>query len=396
VNINLKRRQRGAGLVVSVILLLAATMATLASVRGNGFHERMAANQTYKGMSFMSAETGATRFVDWLEKTSKTSGWPKGEQQNGWQAADLDTCPEQFDGIDGIQSCVTIDDETGVQWSGNRVKAHVKGRVVSASGILSESIIDLEIEGQSEMPPPPNPQAAYTCYGAHCSFVFRGSPIKISGYDHPVSNGEFDCNGNGCNYSPDKWNDAAPGILMPSRPSGGTSDTPRQVEGDPPVQRGGEGSDQSSAWQAYAKALIDAGAAKDVRSGADFAPSSRDNPVISNIVGDVSLSGNADIAGVTIVGSGASLSVKGTFHHEGLIIVLPGGTFDVSAGTAWLYGGVVDMSGDNPDHLVDLRGTVNVRYSTEAIANLNKSSQRAKLLMRGWSENVMASPDATE
>lgn len=386
-----QQRQRGAALIVSVILLLAATMATLASVRGNAFHERMAANQAYKGMSFMSAETGATRFLAWLEKTSTEKGWPTDEaRRNGWQDMALDTCPGDYGSLKDIQSCVVIDPDEGVRWDGNTVHARVVGRVVSPAGVLSESVIDLELEGQSISLNRPNPQAAYTCYGEFCSFSFRGSPVKISGYDHPVSGGDFECNGGGCNFSPDTWNDAAPGISMPNRPSGGAADKPKQVEGDPPVQRGGGGgaSDQSSAWQSYANALLNAGLAKDVGGKGDLAPSNRDNPGVSNIVGNVTLNGNADTAGVIIVGPGAALSVKGTFHHEGLIIILPGGTFDVSAGTAWIYGGIVDMSGNMQGHLVDLRGNVHVRYSSEALGNLNKLNPPGRLAIKGWAENM--------
>lgn len=126
----------------------------------------------------------------------------------------------------------------------------------------------------------------------------------------------------------------------------------------------------------------------------DLAPSNRDNPGISNIVGNVTLNGNADTAGVIIVGPGAALSVKGTFHHEGLIIVLPGGVFDMSAGTAWIYGGIVDMSGNRQDHLVDLRGTINIRYSSEALSNLNKLTPPGRLSIKGWRENAGTSAAA--
>lgn len=386
-----KHGQGGAVLIVSIMLLLAATMATLASVRGNPMHERMAANQQYKGLSFMSAESGATQFLAWLTAENEARGWPTGAQQNTWQAQGLNTCPQQYRGLKGIESCVFVDADEGVQWDDEgTVSARIMGRVVSAAGILSESVIELQIVGGGSPIEQPQAQAAFTCYGEHCLFGFKGAPVKISGYDHPVSEGEFNCNGAGCNYQPDTWNDAMPGISMPNRPSGGAADKPRQVEGDPPVQRGSGGgaSDQSAAWQAYANALLNSGAAHQVNSASGLPASSRENPAVSNIVGNVTLNGSADSAGVLIVSPGAALSFKGTFHHEGLIIILPGGTFDVSGGTAWLYGGVVDMSGNTSGHYVDLRGNVHIRYSAEALANLNKIKTSSGLKLKGWSENL--------
>lgn len=385
----LKNRQGGAVLIVSIMLLLAATMATLASVRGNPMHERMAANHEYKGMSFLSAESGATRFLAWLANEQETRGWPTEDRQDDWQEQGLNTCPQQYSRLKGIESCIMVDAADGVHWEGSQVAVRIVGRVVSPAGILSESVIDLQVEGAGSPIEQPQAQAAFTCYGEHCLFGFKGAPVKISGYDHPVSDGEFNCNGAGCNYSADTWNDAVPGISMPNRPSGGAADKPKQVEGDPPVQRGGSGAqDQAAAWQAYANALLGTGAAHEVSSGQGLPASSREHPAVSNIVGNVTLNGSADSAGVIIVGPGASLSFKGTFHHEGLVIVLPGGTFDVSGGTAWLYGGVVDLSGNAPGHYVDLRGNVHIRYSAEALGNLNRIKNASRLVLKGWNESL--------
>jgi len=388
--VTLKNRQGGAVLIVSIMLLLAATMATLASVRGNPMHERMAANHQYKGMSFMSAESGATRFLAWLTAENQARGWPVGAQQSGWQAQGINTCPAQYRALKGIESCVFVDVAEGVQWAEGAVAARIVGRVVSAAGVLSESVIELSVAGGGVPLTLPQAQAAFTCYGEHCQFQFRGAPVKISGYDHPVSAGAFNCNGAGCNYPPDTWKAAMPGISMPNRPTGGAADKPRQVEGDPPVQRGSAGgaSDHAAAWQGYANTLLNSGTAHQVSSASGLPFSTRERPAISSIVGNVTLNGNTDSAGVLIVGPGAALSLKGTFHHEGLIIILPGGTFDVSGGTAWLYGGVVDMSGNTSGHSVALRGNVHIRYSAEALANLSKINTSGGVMLTGWAEKL--------
>lgn len=381
------RAQRGAVLVVGVILMLAATMATLAGVRGNRFHERMAANQDLQALALMTAEGGATRFADWLMAEADENGWPTeaNGRRDSWQDADIATCPEDLRSESGIESCVSID-EDALEWSGSKVSVNVVGRAISAAGVLSEAVIRFEAEGTSLDLPPPAAQAAYTCFGANCNFQFRGAPVKISGKDHPVSGGDFECNGGGCNYGPDDWADETAGIAMPNRPSGGASDDARQVEGSPKVQRGGGGgaTDNAGDWSAYVAALMNSVTPHSIGPGSGLPASGRDNPALMQINGNVTLNGNGDTAGVIVVGSGSSLSLKGTFHHEGLIIIMPGGSLSFSAGTAWIYGGVIDMSGNSNAHLVDLRGTINVRYSSEAINNLSKLAPAGAVAIRGW------------
>lgn len=58
-------RPRGLALPVGLILLLLATITTLAAMRGTVIQERMSGNQHLKALSQMAAEAGAAAFAEW-------------------------------------------------------------------------------------------------------------------------------------------------------------------------------------------------------------------------------------------------------------------------------------------------------------------------------------------
>jgi hypothetical protein len=94
--------------------------------------------------------------------------------------------------------------------------------------------------------------------------------------------------------------------------------------------------------------------------------------------GNVRFTGNGGGAGLLVVTG--DLTISGTFRWYGLIVVL--GKLDCGSGTAQLYGGVILGPSSNE---IDLRGTIDVRYSAPAIALAQNLTGRY-VAFNGWQE----------
>jgi hypothetical protein len=94
--------------------------------------------------------------------------------------------------------------------------------------------------------------------------------------------------------------------------------------------------------------------------------------------GDVAFSGNSHGAGILVVTG--DLEVSGTFRFDGVVIVL--GDIHLGSGTAQIYGALVQ--GPN-GRIVSTRGTMDVRYSSEAI-QLARSVTGRYVAFNGWQE----------
>jgi len=104
----------------------------------------------------------------------------------------------------------------------------------------------------------------------------------------------------------------------------------------------------------------------------------RSQPSITYRNGDVRISGNSTGAGILIVNG--DLIIAGTFRFDGIVLVA--GNIEKAAGTADIYGSVV--TGPATKQIL-ATGTLNVRYSTEAIALANSASGRF-VTYNGWQE----------
>lgn len=95
-------------------------------------------------------------------------------------------------------------------------------------------------------------------------------------------------------------------------------------------------------------------------------------PRITMLAGDVTLNGKNSGAGILIVPGDATLKINGTFDYEGLIIIVGNGVVDMgnelaALGTAKVFGAILCLGGELD---VKVQGTFDLKYSTEALANL--------------------------
>lgn len=94
--------------------------------------------------------------------------------------------------------------------------------------------------------------------------------------------------------------------------------------------------------------------------------------------GDVKFAGNSRGAGVLVVTG--NLEMTGTFRFDGLIVVL--GDIDNSAGTAKIYGGIIQGPAGSK---LTLRGTSNAYFSEEALKIASKLTTKY-VAFNGWQE----------
>ena len=82
--------QRGAALVVGIVLLVVATLLALVAANNTLFQERMASNQNNKTISFMAAEFGASEFI----KEINAKGYDPKSDASQWSGVGTSNAPQ--------------------------------------------------------------------------------------------------------------------------------------------------------------------------------------------------------------------------------------------------------------------------------------------------------------
>ena len=196
---------------------------------------------------------------------------------------------------------------------------------------------------------------------------------EIDGRDYKVPP-DFDCSGAGCTATLAGGVPAEPGIYAEEAITQkglitDETDPKQNIFGDPPVKDVGGSEISVSYWQDFANSLtpdLTVDSAEGTITENIFG--SRDNPqitMISDSATGTHLSGTIDGAGILIVNG--DLQITGTFHFEGLIIVMSGGDLVVTGtGRSITYGSVV-LAGSGVSSEVDYGGHASIRYSSQAL-----------------------------
>lgn len=194
------KKQQGSVLMITVVVLFAATMISLYAMRGTIFQDKMTANINNKVITTNAAEDGATQFLNWLNGQFKASGggWPTGSTQQNWNtsAGIPNTNSGTLTVNSGNNGYYWIDSSkhpagcgSNLCWDNTNkiVTVKVTGNLIKTSGsttkILGESIYQIKIKGQFpgavKLPDLP---AALTLGGTVASFKGKNSNgFKIDG-----------------------------------------------------------------------------------------------------------------------------------------------------------------------------------------------------------------------
>ncbi|MDP2989068.1 MAG: hypothetical protein Q8O57_00680, partial [Kiritimatiellota bacterium] len=143
-----------------------------------------------------------------------------------------------------------------------------------------------------------------------------------------------------------------------------------EIDGNPPTTNG-VGTYTETDWYQFIDEMM--AVATTYTSGGSMG--TRDAPAVTMLPMGLTTIGPSDNvagAGILIIPGDASLKIKGTFHFEGLVLLVGNGVIDadsefVDIGTARIFGAMICVGGALD---ISATGTADIKYSTQALANL--------------------------
>lgn len=213
-----------------------------------------------------------------------------------------------------------------------------------------------------KLPPPPGAVAAFS----QDSEVEAGGDAEINGnnFDPPP----YPCSGAGCDGLPNSSVPAVPGVLFNSTGATAQGIGSATIEGNPPTRT--DVSASATPWINLASSLAPCGNIA-LTVPTTFASNqvwgSPSSPAVVRLTGPVTINGNVNGAGILIVEN--QLTITGTFHFQGIVLIMSTGVVEVSAtGDSSIYGTTIIYSTDSLAELrLRLRGHTRLRYSKLAV-----------------------------
>jgi len=372
--------QRGAALVIGLVLLAVASMVTITSLNTGMMQERMAANQDNHARSFMAAEAGGARLVEFVS--------------NGWPTADRFP-PEALTRVvlndPSITYTITRHANPPPPWTTSPLAFEVVGhaRTPDGSTVLAQTRFLIELVQDPPPPPPPPPPgggasplnapAAASCFGGPC--IIRagsggGSNLgfgTVSGFNHPIP--LLVCSGGNCRTRPEGM-PAVPAVFLT-----------HEDGSDVVVQGGGGGG--ADAFQGLSR--DGTGITKTNNIYAAHFPSHYTDrpsgplpvPTLASVIGPpteppttrlegggtslTGLDGSRAEVGIWVI-DGRSATMVGNSMFVGLVVIRNCGTLSVQ-GNPNIYGAViVDATGCGQNYRpIAGSGTPAIRYSRIAL-----------------------------
>lgn len=188
-----RHAQRGAALLVGVILTMVTAMVALSSMRGSQFQEGMTANLNHKAIAFTAAEAGASEFFKWLstEQANNSIDWENPDWQNKWQKSNSGPIQTSASGDNkaGDKGFFWIA-PTDVTWNPDFVKVVITGQSgPSADNALGRAQIAIQLQRPTSGGPHP---AFMTGLLANKDIDIKGN-ANLQGSAH--ANGNFGVTG---------------------------------------------------------------------------------------------------------------------------------------------------------------------------------------------------------
>jgi hypothetical protein len=252
--------------------------------------------------------------------------------------------------------------------------------IIRSTGVVETAKRVLEVEVQVTPLVPPNTDGALGIYGTNTDLTITGNG-KIDGHDWYVPL-VFDCNGAGCNGTL-STNEAAPGVFYTSTTTVISADSD-STDGDPPITNGTPVYSETY-WYDFLDLVIQS--ATVYTDASSFGTRAAPN-IVMLPPGATTIAGNTEGAGIFIIPGDATLRITGTWHYEGLVILVGNGVIDAGddvfqSGTARIFGSVIAVGGGLD---INATGTADIKYSTEALANLANLQAKKPINMISWKE----------
>ena len=245
--------------------------------------------------------------------------------------------------------------------------------IVTSTGRFENAtqVIEAELNMTASIPPVTGADGALGLYGSNATLDISHPSALIHGEDYDVP-ANFDCSGSGCDGIL-TTNPAVAGVYAPTSAlpviNGAT-----HITGNPPVSTN-QGIYIEQDWFNLVRTITQN---VDIVLGSGNITSTnlgtRANPKISIVTGNAKITGTVDGAGILIVNGGVEIDLAGTFHYEGLVIIIGDNINDSSLefndkGNANILGATVVIGGE-----VDMRvkSSTAISYSSAALANLSE------------------------
>jgi hypothetical protein len=313
------KKQKGAVLIVAMIILVMLTLLATAGMQLSALENRMAGNMQEMVRSFQHTETGLS------------------EAESDFMAA-----PGPLTGTTmfGTEYDVMV-------WSTDTMHAIYLASAMHAAETTRMYLRHIDI--------PFTVDGTIACYGS-CDLDLIGNAY-VDGRDHDPP-ADFNCNGASCEATLTVGG-TIPGVYQHT--GGGSVDLVGSptLEGSPPVQTGG-GAFTGDDWIELVSILMDHASGWN-----GSAWGTRNDPIIHVYDTTDTINSNIDGAGVLVI-TAPEVTINGSFHFEGLIIMAnPGGVLLTLGGGTDICGAVVATSPSTID--VGGAGTPRITYCSSAL-----------------------------
>lgn len=257
--------------------------------------------------------------------------------------------------------------------------------IVTSTGRYENAaqVIEVKLNMTTAIPPVGSADGALGLYGDYADLIASHPSALIHGedYDVPLN---FECSGSGCDGIL-TTNPAVAGVYAPT--SGMSSILGAEhITGNPPVQTNA-GIYTEQDWLNFISIVTQN---VDIVLGSGNITSTnlgtRVHPKVCLITGNSKITGTVDGAGIMIVCGGVDIDLTGTFHYEGLVIVIGDNIDDASLefndmgnanilGATIVVGGYVDMQ---------IKSSTAMNYSSDALANLDEIWPKEAVNQSSW------------
>lgn len=351
----LSDNERGMVLVVSLLVMAVLAVLGTAAVMTTTTDLKITSNYTQNKKAFYNADAGVERVIAYLR--ANTVNYPTGNTPTTISVS----CPTGFN----FNTSVNLN-----YVSSNTYKFQMTG--------TGANNVSKTIETHIRKVPlyPQEADGAVAMYGGGPEVAFKtggGGGYAIDGHDYPVP-ADPNCNGSSCDTTATAL-PAKPGLFTVMTPTLSGNDTAHL--GGVPTQT--LGASRETEFNNFVDMVL--------ASSSNATPlyqstlGTRANPAVTVIPNGTTLNATANGAGIIIVDDGGSLQINGNFCFEGLVILRGSGRV-FGTGTANIFGSLVTIG--HLSKLIDLTGSINLFYSSAALANLANIDELSQIQRTAW------------
>lgn len=343
--------ESGMVLLISLLVILLLILVGTTSIMTTSMDLQISGNFKKGEQALYQADAGVERVIGYLKKN--TVSYPTTADSPTTLTV---TCPAGY----SFNTSVAL----------NYVAPNIYKFKMTGAASNSTRSIEVYIRGSLL---PGTADGAVAMYGGGPAVAFKtgaGGGYAVDGHDYPVPS-DPNCNGNACDTTADASLAALPGLYTVMTPTL-TGDVTAHLGGNPPQTIG---SSKESTYQNLVNTVIASNLYQTTLG-------TRANPAITLIPNGTTLNASINGAGIIIVDEGGELRINGNFCFEGLIILRGSGRV-TGNGTANIFGSLVTIGHDAK--LIDLTGSINIFYSSAAIANLS-NIEATNIKKTAWRE----------